>query len=90
MIVLFGVIVFSRIAGLFVQILDDEARYNDTVDKGHDLVQMLSSIAHLNDNDPVDRHLRKASARHFKFVWENDHNDALAEDFGQGILARLP
>ena len=81
-VILGGIIVFSRVVGLFGSILEDEEELNATVDEGDQLDRMFSLLQQRSGDEPVDRKLRDRITNHFDYFWNNDHNYALTTDFG--------
>ena len=89
-ILLYGVMTFSYMMGVFTEILEDYKLLNATLDNGEKLSQFFVLLKKMNYNQDIDIETIRDMENYFIYRWDNDRNQAVRNLEDLNFLNQLP
>ena len=86
LILLFGVMMFSLIMGIYMEILDQIKNANSDYDDGDKLARWIGLIKKFNQGRPIKPELQNKIEAFFEYIWAKDKNQAINSDEDRVIL----
>lgn len=87
---LFGVLMFSYVMSIFVDILGQYKNHINDFDEGDKLIKFFGTLQKFNHNEPIEKHLMVNIERYFDYRWRNYKNNAFNIEEDKAILSELP
>ena len=87
---LFGVLVFSYVMSIFVDILGQYKKHIEDFDEGDKLTKFFGTLQKFNHNEPIAKEFIHNIERYFDYRWKNYKNNAFVLEEDKAILSELP
>ena len=71
---LVGVALFTYIMGLFIEMIDELQRINNSYEDGDRLTKFFSALQYLNGKQEIKQELRDTIEQFFEYSWTHDRN----------------
>ena len=82
-IMMFGVMIFSYILGVFLEMVTNYSMYFGDYDNGCELNKFFSVLAKFNDGFALDKKVEKPIREYFAYRWKHDVNLSLQDEQDQ-------
>lgn len=89
-ILMFGVAIFSKFLGDFIDIIAAYKAINKDIEFFEDLNKFFELIKHFNKDIPINDSFREKVISFFVVKWETDRNQLIADEEDKKILEQIP
>ena len=83
---LFGVLIFSYIMGLFIEIIDTVKKNNADPGDGDNLAKFFGILRKFNMEKHMGIKMKQEIESYFDYRWDNDKNDVINNDEYLGFM----
>ena len=76
---LFGVLIFSYIMGKFLEMVDQNVKFSQTLEESEALTKFFGVLNRYNNDQSFNKEIKEQIEDHFKYKWINDKNQSIRE-----------